>query len=305
MTHDQGSETASALRPVSAIVVAYGSVSLLDRCLDAFATGADEILVVDNSRDADVEAVASRRQARYLDPGGNVGFAAAVNLGIRAAREDTDILLVNPDAELSARAIGALSRVLHSQDKLAAVAPSLFDSDGHPQRVEWPFPSPAGAWLQALGLSRLDRSPTFVVGAVLLLRREALEMVGGFDERFFLYAEEADWQYRAHRAGWRSIVAEEIAASHIGAASSSDPMRRSELFQRSQGLFARKWYGRTGFVVMWSAWTVGSAIRAVIHRDKARRQEARRLTRVLLGQRPRPAGEQRVRASASRSDGAA
>ena len=94
------------------------------------------------------------------------------------------------------------ARLLAEPD-LASVAPVQVDESGHPARVEWPFPTPANAWREAIGLGRRQRGSRFVIGSVLLLRAEALAQVGGFDERFFLYAEETDWAYRAHLLGWR------------------------------------------------------------------------------------------------------
>ena len=92
-----------------------------------------------------------------------------------------------------------------------------------PLRVAWPFPTPPGAWLEAVGLGRLrDRHQAYAVGTVLLLRAAALRQVGGFDERFFLYAEETDWARRAASLGWRHGVVPTVTALHVGAATSTD-----------------------------------------------------------------------------------
>src|SRR5207247_3678936 len=105
-------------------------------------------------------------------------------------------LLLNPDAVIAPGELERLQEFLHGpgNDRVAAVSPRLRGPDGAEQRVQWSFPTPGRAWAEALGFGRLPTRRTFVIGAVLLLRWEALRQVGLFDERYFLYAEEADWQ---------------------------------------------------------------------------------------------------------------
>ena len=86
----------------------------------------------------------------------------------------------------------------------------------------------------------------FVIGAVLLIAREALDEVGLFDERFFLYAEETDWQRRARARGWEAAVCGDASAHHEGAGTSENPLRREMLFQAAQETYIRKWYGAAG-----------------------------------------------------------
>jgi GT2 family glycosyltransferase len=174
------------------VVVAFHGADDLDRCLTPIA-GSLTVVIVDNSSDDLVAKVASQHGCRYVDTGANLGFAAGVNAGVALLPDDVDILLLNPDAVISLDDIRAMCRSLSSDPALAAVSPRLVDDAGTEQRVGWPFPTPARMWWEALGGPRLRREPSdFVVGAVLLLRRAAWREVGGFDERFFLYAEEAD-----------------------------------------------------------------------------------------------------------------
>jgi GT2 family glycosyltransferase len=168
---------------------------------------------------------------------------------------------------------------------VGAVSPRLLDAHGHEQRVVWPFPSPGRAWLQAVGLGRVPARQTFVVGAALLLRREALDAVGPFDERFFLYAEEADWQRRAGAAGWRSAVCTEAVATHIGAASSDDQLKRETLFHAAQETYVRKWSGTAGWHVYRAGTVLGAAGRAIVLRGERRLDASRRMSLYRRGPR--------------------
>ena len=127
-------------------------------------------------------------------------------------------MLLNPDATISADGVLALQKELHASARLACVAPAQINPvTGATERVVWPFPSPTAAWLTAIGAGRTDRRHGFVIGSILLMRRSALDDVGELDERFFLYAEETDWQRRALDQGWTIGFVPEVAATHIGA----------------------------------------------------------------------------------------
>jgi GT2 family glycosyltransferase len=119
----------------------------------------------------------------------------------------------------------------------------------------------------------------------LLLRAEALNEVGRFDERFFLYAEECDWQLRALRRGWRLRLAADIVAEHAGSGSSAVEAVRDRHARRSADLFARKWYGRRGWVSMQIASLLGTTLRLVfsLHQPTQRARYARELRRWATG----------------------
>lgn len=252
------------------VVVAYGAPELLERALEPVA-GAFDLTVVDNSGDAAVRAVALAAGARYLDPGANLGFGAAVNLGIGAAhtaRPGADVLLLNPDARVDADTVRALHRRLRAATDIAAAGPAQVDEAGSPARVRWPFPTPAGAWRQAVGLGVPESAEGFVIGSVLLLRAEALAQVGGFDEAYFLYSEETDWQRRAHDAGWRTVVDEDVLAQHVGGGTSSDPTRRETHFHGSQERYFRRHHGAAGWTSVRAAVALGAVPRVVLPGDR-------------------------------------
>ena len=269
-------------RDVEVVVVAYGAPDLLAKALeplDGFA-----VTVVDNSSSPDVERECALRGVRYVDPGHNSGFAAGVNVGLRdRLLPGADVLLLNPDAVIDPDGVRALHRALLDDPAVATVGPGQVDDAGTPGRVAWPFPSPRRAWLEALGLGRLGPQRQFVIGSVLLLRTEALTQVGPFDERFFLYAEETDWAYRAHRLGWRHQVVDAVTARHVGAASSTDPARRELHFHASQERYVRKHHGTAGWQLFRAAVMTGAALRSLVLTGHRRNAARRRLAQYARG----------------------
>jgi GT2 family glycosyltransferase len=256
---------------VLTVSVAYQNTEGLRQALRSLA-GCCDVLVIDNGVDDTVRAAAQEFGAEYVTPGRNFGFAAAVNLGLRE-RNGRDVLLLNPDARVSAESLEMLVSVLRGDSKVCAVAPRLFDEDGTSQQVEWPVPSPREEWIKAFRLQRVFRPRNvFLIGAVLLMRSEAIGDVGGFDERFFLYAEECDWQLRAQRRGWKVIAVDDAVAIHAGGGSSDVEGVRRQHFDQSAQLFALKWHGRKGWMSMRAASRVGVALRLFLSlRNPARR----------------------------------
>jgi len=182
----------SQLPALNVVIVAYGPPHLLERCLTALGSELATV-VIDNSSNDSVRDIAVAHGCHYVDPGRNLGFAAGVNRGLaELGPARGDVLLLNPDALIPGATAIALQRALRApgSERLACAAPMLEQTVGQPERVEWPFPSPTRAWLDAFGLGAWWRRSAFVIGAVLLLRDEAIDDVGSFDERFFLYAEE-------------------------------------------------------------------------------------------------------------------
>jgi GT2 family glycosyltransferase len=262
VVHD--SDPPTAARGVEVVVVAYGTPDHLRRALAPL--DGLPVTVVDNSSSDDVREVCSSLGVRYLDPGRNLGFGAGVNLALRdRLHPDADVLLLNPDAEIGAEEIERLHDALLSDSRVASVGPRQVDESGESGRVGWPFPTPARTWAEAAGLGRwVSRGSQYAIGSILLVRAEALAQVGGFDERYFLYAEETDWAFRAYRLGWRHAVVPSVTALHIGAATSSDTAQRDVHFRASNERYLHKHYGSAGWHVARAGQVAGSTIRAVL-----------------------------------------
>lgn len=267
-----------SLPPLEIIVVAYGAPELLRRALEPVRH--ETVTVIDNSSADTVRAVCADLGVRYVDPGHNGGFAAGVNVGLRERRfAHSDVLLLNPDAVTQPSGIRQLQQALRARADLGSVSPRILGPDGQEERVLWPFPTPVGAWLDAAGLGRWRRG-RFAIGAVLLLRAEALGQTGAFDETFFLYAEETDWAHRASRRGWRHAVVPDVTATHVGAGTSADPTRREAHFHASQERYYRKHYGTLGWQVARAAQVAGATIRSLRGGDRGAVARARARTYV-------------------------
>jgi GT2 family glycosyltransferase len=274
---------------VHVVVVAYGAVRELDTSLSALGA-AFPVTVVDNSSSTDVGAVAEARDANYVDAGANLGFGAGVNIALSRLEQAPPeyVLLLNPDAILAPAELERLTAYLDGErnSRVAAASPALVGRDGVRQRVVWPFPSPWRAWVEAFGLGRrLPSRQTFVIGAVLLLRWSAIVEVGLFDERFFLYAEEMDWQRRATDLKWRSSLCAEVVAVHSGAGASADPVRREALFHAGQETYIRKWFGSRGWWSYRSAAAFGAVVRAMVLRGERKTAARLRVKLYLRGPR--------------------
>lgn len=261
------------------IVVAYGSPDLVRSAISPL-VGQYDVLVVDNSSLPALRELTLELGARYIDPGRNGGFAAGVNIGLEHRRDPGgDVLLLNPDATIAPEDITTLQRALHAEPNIASVGPVQVNADGEPARVAWPFPSPVRTWCEAVGMGSLTptrQGRTFVIGSVLLINGAALTDVGRFDERFFLYAEETDWSWRAVRQGWRHRSVPSASAMHIGAATSTDPERRETHFHASQERYLRKHFGPLGWQVSRLGALAGAGLRMALlsgsRKDAARRR---------------------------------
>ncbi len=237
--------------------------------------------IVDNSSCPETETLAGELGAEYLDPGENLGFGAAVNRALeRVDLAGCDILLLNPDASIAPDMVGLLSERLHASTDLCCVAPAQHPagSDGSSQ-VCWPFPAPSVAWADAVGLGRFRRAWGFVIASVLLVRGPAFLDVGGFDEGFFLYAEEADWEKRATLKKWRVAYVPEAVAIHEGAGTDPDGRRREIRFHSGLERYVRKWYGPWGWRSYQWAKVVAGGRRAVLG-PRGRRAQSERLARL-------------------------
>jgi GT2 family glycosyltransferase len=230
---------------VTIIIVNYQSYEELTTCVTALAGEAaagHEIVVVDqNSRQPAADLLA--RQFPHLsllrEPS-NDGFAAGVNRGAHG-RESAYLFLVNPDSVVEAGLVDRLRDWMDAHPDVGAVGPRILNDDGSVQASARRFPdfttglAGRSSWLtKAFPRNPLSRrnlpgvevtsgrplDVDWVSGACVMLRRQAFDLVGGMDEEFFLYWEDADLCRRLKNAGWRTVYLPEVTATHLGGRSS-------------------------------------------------------------------------------------
>lgn len=248
---------------VDIVIVSHNVRDDLDRCLASLAEAglppATTCTVVDNaSTDGTPDMLRTRwPQVRLLEAGGNLGFARANNLGIRATTGAL-VLLLNPDTVVPPGAVEALRHALDAHGDTAAVGPRLVDAQGRPElsfgpmvsllgeaRQKWVGDAYArGARWAVRRVERLTRMPgerPWLSGACLLCRRTDLDAVGGFDERYFLYTEDVDLCAAFRARGRRVRFVPEVTVTHLGGRSGATaPAATARLRRRSQLAFYEK-----------------------------------------------------------------
>lgn len=229
---------------VSVIVVSYNARELLDDCLRSVYERPDdglqvEAIVVDNaSIDGSAQLVRERwPQATVIELPDNRGFAAGNNAGMRVA-QGSSYLLLNSDARLTPGALRAMHHVLVDIPDVGQVGPRLLNPDGSLQRSARAFPTVWRLATEYLYLRKLaprsrlfnefykgwfdyerQADMDFLMGACLLVRREAAQQVGEMDESYFMFSEETDWARRFWDAGWRVVFTPGAEVVHLGGGS--------------------------------------------------------------------------------------
>jgi N-acetylglucosaminyl-diphospho-decaprenol L-rhamnosyltransferase len=240
---------------VSVLIVSFEVRELLARCLASLGDAGETIVVDNASSDGSAAMVRERhRSVRLIPLPENRGFSAAVNLAAREASGDA-FLVLNPDAALPP---GALPRMIASLERRPGAWMIGFrqeDGSGRFQIAFGPGPSFAlelarriiqrgidrGSGRLAGALDRLISRPIrvpWVSGSSVLVRRSAFERVGGFDERYFLYFEDADLCLRARSAGGEVWYDPTVTILHErGASVSTNPQRARRAYRESQALY--------------------------------------------------------------------
>jgi GT2 family glycosyltransferase len=275
---------------VDAVVVAFNSYDTLRGCVEPLADDpAVHVIVVDNaSPDGSLGAVEGM-PITTVRAHANRGFAAGCNLG-SAHGVAPYVLLLNPDARLERADLAALVAVLDRDPDVGIVGPRILDMDGKLAQSQRRFPRRASTFAQALFLHRVwplvpwsdemirdvtaydtPGAPDWLSGACLLIRRAALEAVGGLDEDFFLYCEDTDLCACVHAAGWSVRYEPGATARHVGGHSGSREALLGVLAQ-SRVHYARKHEGRVAAaleaagVALWHTTHAMAAVARPAHR---------------------------------------
>jgi N-acetylglucosaminyl-diphospho-decaprenol L-rhamnosyltransferase len=243
------------------VVVNHDAGEVLLECVASLrAEGVAELVVVDNaSSDGSPDALAMTDPAvQVLRTGVNLGYGAGVNHGLASVRSEM-VLVSNPDVEVHRGAIGALEEALGADATLAIAGPRIEEPDGARYPSARQFPSfadatghvllgqlvPGNRFTRRYKMEELDASePTevdWVSGACFLARRRALCELGGFDEAYFMYAEDIDLCWRVRQAGWGVTYVPKAVVTHLrGLSTSQHPYSMLVAHHRSAYRFARR-----------------------------------------------------------------
>ncbi|MDE0610489.1 MAG: glycosyltransferase family 2 protein [Anaerolineaceae bacterium] len=263
------------------VILNWNTRDLLRRCLQTVlaSEGVERfrVVVVDNASSDDSVAMLRQEfpQVGVIANLVNSGYPAGNNLGLRQlgyegqgrVREDAPrhAMLLNPDTEVPPDALARLVDYMDARPEIGIAGPRLMLPDGSLDLAcRRSFPSPQVSLYRFTGLARLfprhrqfgRYNMTFadpgqelevdaVVGACMIVRREAIAQAGLLDEDFFMYGEDLDWAWRIKAAGWKVYYQPQVVVQHVKRAASRQSRRAGHEFQRAMLIFYRKHYRRS------------------------------------------------------------
>jgi len=230
---------------VSIIVVNYNTAHIIGDCITAALKQKNvnyEIIVVDNaSKDNSLAVLANfQDQITCIANPNNSGFGPANNLAFKQC-QGRYIFLLNPDAVLQTENdLATLVAYMDQHKKCGVVGPQVIKN----QRCTPPQTVYPGQKYAKNTFANLPGTIAWIIGACMLIRAAAFQAIGGFDEDYFLYAEETDLCLRLRKAGWEIGYLSNIVVNHIGGASEKNTAT-AELWRKKQNgilLFYKKNY---------------------------------------------------------------
>jgi len=296
---EQGRDTAD----LAVVIVNTADDEWLARCLPTLPRHAGsarlDVVVIANGEDSSHGVTASFPWSRgFTSP--NRGFAYANNRGIEQV-DARYVLLLNPDTEILEGTFDEIVRLLDERPDVGAVGVRQVDAAGELAPTIHRFPSPMRALGDAFSSERWPVHPSslgervldpeayereiecdWVLGAFLLLRREALMSAGVLDERFFLYCEEPDICLRIKQAGWQVRHLPHMTILHHAEKAGIRPvMVAQDAYARMQ--YARKHFGRVRRTLYVAALALRHLFRAIAGGTPERRAGARLSLRTIAG----------------------
>ncbi len=273
---------------LSVIIVNYNVRHFLEQCLlsvqKSMASMDAEVIVVDNASSDDSIAYLPPLfpWVRFVVNKENTGYARANNTGLHLAH-GRYILFLNPDTILEEDSLGKCVDFLSSHPDAGAIGIRMVDGSGYylPESKRG-FPSPSAAFLKLTGitalfprsrllapyyLGHLDENHTQEVdvlsGAFLMVPKTILDKTGGFDERFFMYAEDIDLSYRIQQAGYKNYYFAGSSITHFkGESTNHDSLRYTRLFYKAMNQFVKKHYSGSRSFLFIALIQAGIGVRA-------------------------------------------
>jgi hypothetical protein len=316
-------ENRSSQIETSVIIVSWNVRQLLKACLVSIEVHWKEkgqpieVIVVDGgSEDGSAEMVRQEfPEVTLIAMAENVGFPKGNNIGLERAQGDY-LLLLNPDTEVLDDAVNTMASFLKENPEVGIVGPRLLNPDGTQQPSRRRFPTMATAlfestWLEAWAPSKVlshyymtdlpDTEQTdvdWLVGACLMVRRDAVRDVGPMDEDYFMYSEELDWCRRIKDAGWRIVFLPTAEVKHhVGKSSEQAIVQRHINFQQAKLRYFRKFHGPGVAMLLRSillanyAWQIGlEGLKGGLGHKRGLRKQRMKAYWQILRSGLRPAG---------------
>ena len=224
---------------LSIIIVNWNTHGLLRECLDSIKEFPPpfpwESIVIDNaSEDGSLQSIREGYHGiRLIENKTNRGFSAANNQGARSASAPW-LLFLNPDTRVHDGTLAGAVSFMQQHPQAGVMGCRTVSRNGSLQATAFAFPGKLRIFAYVSGLNRFFklsrftdhsalRTPDYVQGSFLIVRREVFEKCGGFDESFFLYAEEIDLCLRVKAAGYAVYYYPGVSITHHGGGSMSDP----------------------------------------------------------------------------------
>jgi GT2 family glycosyltransferase len=268
---------------LSVIIVNYNVRHFLEQCLFSVqkatealcknarastagaSSGTVETIVLDNnSSDNSITYLYSRfPEIRFVANHENIGFAKACNQGVALARGEY-ILFLNPDTIVPEDCFIKCLAFFESHPDAGALGIKMLDGSGcFLKESKRSFPSPLTSLFKLFGLARIfPRSKVFsryhlgnldenhdhevdvLAGAFMMVKKEVLDKIGGFDEIFFMYGEDVDLSYRIQKAGYKNYYFSGSSIIHFkGESTKKGSLNYVKLFYNAMSIFVRKHYG--------------------------------------------------------------
>jgi len=215
---------------VAAVVVDFHAESALAQCVDSLRLNdVQTIIVVENGEPGSTIAALQDRGVVIVEPGLNLGYGRGANRGVARVQDHEFVLISNPDVVVHHDAVAALVAALDAQPGVAIVGPQIRRPDGSVYPSHRVFPNFWLAGLHALLAPLWPANPAtrryrsrhddgtvdWVSGACFMMRRSAFEEVGGFDERYFMFAEDMTLCWDVHERGWDVAAVDEAVVTHV------------------------------------------------------------------------------------------
>ncbi len=263
---------------LSVVIVSYNVKFFLEQCLSSLRKAIEgfsmsgtpaEVIIIDNaSSDGSLEFLQPLFPAfHFIRNNENTGFAKACNQGIALCNGEF-VLFLNPDTILPEDSLDICVSFFRSTPEAGALGVKMVDGSGrYLKESKRGFPDLRASFFKMTGLTRMfPRSKKFasyymgdldeeqshqvdiLSGAFMMVRHAVLNKVGGFDERFFMYAEDIDLSYRFEKAGFKNYYLSKTTIIHFKGESTRKDFRYAKIFYDAMGLFMEKHFkGTTSF----------------------------------------------------------